>query len=227
MTTDASAPNSMTNLRADARRNRERLLAAARDVFVELGPEAPLDEIAARAGVGIGTLYRRFPDRRALMRAVVLDVLERVMHEAELALTAEPDAAAALARYMHRALDLRVSAVIPTLLGQVSLDDAELLRMRQRSAGLIERMIAQAQADGTLRPDMAFADIALLLIRMSRPLPGPISRVLDNDLAHRHLDLLLDGLLLNRAQAATPLPGPALTLRDLQALPSAKPSDSD
>jgi AcrR family transcriptional regulator len=227
MTTDTSPFRPMTNLRADARRNRERILAAARDVFVELGPEAPLDEIAVRAGVGIGTLYRRFPDRRSLMRAVVLDVLERVMQEAELALTEEPDAASALARYMHRALDLRVSAVIPTLLGQVALDDEELLRVRQRSSGLIERMIEQAQVEGMLRPDVAFGDIALLLVRMSRPLPGPFSRALENDLVHRHLDLLLDGLLTGRDRAAAPLPGPAMTLGDLQALPSARHSDDD
>jgi AcrR family transcriptional regulator len=227
MATDASASHPITNLRADARRNRERILAAARDVFVELGSEAPLDEIAARAEVGIGTLYRRFPDRRSLMRAVVLDVLERVAQEAALALSEEPDAAAALARYMHRALDLRVSAVVPALLGQVSLDDEELLRVRQRSAGLIEQMIDQAQADGTLRPDVAFGDIALMLTRMSRPLPGLSSHALDSDLAHRHLDLVLDGLLTNRARAVTSLPGPALTLGDLQALPSARHADND
>ena len=142
-------------------------------------------------------------------------------------MTEEPDAASALARYMHRALDLRVSAVIPTLLGQVSLDDEELLRVRQRSAGLIERMIEQAQAEGTLRPDVAFADIALLLIRMSRPLPGPFSHALENDLAHRHLDLLLDGLLTGRDRAAAPLSGPTMTLGDLQALPSAGHADND
>src|SRR5437899_10452686 len=78
-------------LRADARRNREQLMAAARDVFVELGPDAPLDEIARRAAVGIATLYRRFPDRESLMRAVILDVLVRVGHEARTAETEEPD----------------------------------------------------------------------------------------------------------------------------------------
>src|SRR5437588_440934 len=104
-------------LRADARRNREQLLAAARDVFVEQGPGAPLDEIARRAGVGIATLYRRFPDRESLMRAVVLDVLGQVGHQARLAQAEEPDALAALVRYMHRALDVRIAAVIPALLG--------------------------------------------------------------------------------------------------------------
>ena len=62
-------------LRADARRNQGQILAAARDVFVERGPGAPLDEIAKRAGVGIGTLYRHFADRQTLMLAVILDAL--------------------------------------------------------------------------------------------------------------------------------------------------------
>src|SRR5258708_7601532 len=83
-------------LRADARRNRDQILSAARDVFVEVGPGAPFDAIARRAGVGIATLYRRFPDRQALMRAVVLDVVGHVGHEARVALSEEPDAFTAL-----------------------------------------------------------------------------------------------------------------------------------
>jgi AcrR family transcriptional regulator len=64
-------------LRADARDNRRRLLDAARDVFIEQGPGAPLDEIARRAGTGIATLYRRFPDRQALIRGVFVDAILR------------------------------------------------------------------------------------------------------------------------------------------------------
>jgi len=102
-------------MRADARRNRDQILAAARDVFADHGPNAPLEEIARQAGVGIGTLYRRFPDRQALQRAVALDILGRVGQEARLALAEEPDTFQALARYMHRALDLRVGVVMPAL----------------------------------------------------------------------------------------------------------------
>jgi AcrR family transcriptional regulator len=215
------AAGTAPGLRADARRNRERILAAARDVFVEQGADAPLDEIAARAGVGIATLYRRFPDRGALTCAVVLDVLGRVAEEARLALAEEPDAFRALARYMHRALDLRVSAVVPALLGQVSLEDEEISPVRERSARLIEEMIDRAQADGTLRSDAAFADVALLLVRLARPLPGPVPRALDEALAHRHLDLLLDGLRVGRDRPVDPLPAPAMTRGDLRALPPA------
>jgi AcrR family transcriptional regulator len=204
-------------MRADARRNRERLLAAARDVFVDQGPDAPLDAISAAAEVGIGTLYRRFPDRRALVRAVVLDVLGLAAEEARLALTEEPDAFQALARYLHRALDLRISAVMPALLDHIPPDDEEIASVRTHSWGLFQQLIDRAHAAGTLRPDATFADIGFLLVRLARPLPGPIPRDLDNRLAHRHLELLLDGLRTDRAEPAAPLPEPALTLADLLA----------
>ena len=204
-------------MRADARRNRERLLAAARDVLVDQGPDAPLDAISAAAEVGIGTLYRRFPDRRALVRAVVLDVLGLAAEEARLALAEEPDAFQALARYLHRALDLRISAVMPALLDHIPPDDEEIASIRTRSWGLFQQLIDQAHAAGTLRSDATFADIGLLLVRLARPLPGPIPRDLDNRLAHRHLELLLDGLRSDRAEPAAPLPEPALTLADLLA----------
>src|SRR2546421_11822475 len=100
-------------LRADARQNRERILAAARDVFVELGAGAPLEEISRRAGTGIATLYRRFPDRLALMRAGVLDSLARTEEEAHRAAKEGPHPFRALTRYMPRAPDIRGAPVIP------------------------------------------------------------------------------------------------------------------
>ena len=137
------------HLRADARRNRAQILAAAREVFVEQGADAPLDEVARRAGVGIATLYRRFPDRAALLRAVAMDVLERVGVEASLALREAPDPLRALVRYMHCALDLRIAAVMPTLLGHVPLnDDEEIRRAREAAVAPVLCMIHQAQRQG-------------------------------------------------------------------------------
>src|SRR5947209_8123273 len=128
-------------LRADALRNRTQLLAAARDVFVELGPDAPLDEVARRAGVGIATLYRRFPDRASLQRAVALDVLDQAGSAAARAEAEERDAATALGRYMHAALDLRISAVMPALLGRISLSDDQLVAARERAVAPVVRLI--------------------------------------------------------------------------------------
>lgn len=118
---------------------------------------------------------------------------------------------------LHCALDLRISAVMPELLEQIPPDDEEIAAIRTRSWGLFQHLVDRAHAAGTLRPDATFADIGLLSVRLARPLLGPIPRDLDNRLAHRHLDLLLDGLRADRAAPATPLPEPALTLADLLA----------
>lgn len=201
-------------LRADARRNRERLLAAARDAFVALGADAPLDEVARRAGVGIATLYRHFPDRAALLREVAIDLVGRSADEAGAALAEEADAFAALARYMHRALDLRIAAVMPEVVGRVPMNDEALDAARRASVERIERIIATARADGSLRPDVASGDIGLLLVRLTRPLPGAFPTEVDNRLAHRHLDVLLDGLR-STANHGAPLPDPAMTFDDL------------
>jgi len=208
----SSSTSSRPGLRADALRNRQHLLCAARDVFVEPGADAPLDEVASRAGVGIATLYRRFPDRESLQRAVALDVLEQASAAASVAEAEELDAVVALGRYMHAALDLRISAVMPVLLGHISFEDEEMTRARDQATAPVLRMIAAGQAAGTLRADIAFGDIGTLLVRLSRPLPGPIPPDVDRRLAHRHVELLLQAL---RVQAP-PLTGPALSLDDLQ-----------
>ena len=138
-------------LRADARRNHEQLLAAAREVFVERGPGAPLDEVARRAGVGIATLYRRFPDRRgaaARRRArrpgAVPGVPPRRPRRG-----ADGRARPGWPAYMHAVLDLRVSAVMPLALDRLDLDDPELGPAREASATAVERLVDAAHDDGT------------------------------------------------------------------------------
>jgi AcrR family transcriptional regulator len=203
-------------LRADARRNYGQILAAARDLFVEQGSGASLEEIARRAGVGIGTLYRRFVDRQTLMRAVVLDALTQTNEAAETAGREEANAFEALTRYMHAALDLRISAVIPALLDQVDLDDAVLFPAREASARSVQRLVDAAHNEGSLSRDVTFGDIGLMLVRLARPLPGPIPPTLNDELGHRHLDLLVAGL--RAAGRDAPLAGPALSHRDLDTL---------
>jgi AcrR family transcriptional regulator len=222
-----SSKSGRAGLRADARRNREQVLAAAREVFVEHGADAPLDEIARRAGVGIATLYRRFPDRESLLRAVVLDVLVRAGDDACAAEAEEADPFSALGRYMHRALDLRISAVMPALLGRISFDDDQVKQARQHAVAPVLRLIEAAHAAGRLRSDVAFGDIGTLLVRLSRPLPGPIPRELDVRLAHRHLELVLAALQAQPESTPTPLSGPALTLGDLQSLGGTDTDQSD
>ena len=205
-------------LRSDARRNHQQILAAARDLFVERGPSAPLEDIARRAGVGIGTLYRRFSDRETLMRAVVLDALVETVEIAERAGREEASAMDALVRYMHAALDLRVSAVIPALLDVLDLDDAVLLPARDRGAAGVQRLVDAAHAEGSLSDQVTFADVGMMLVRLSRPLPGPLSEELNAQLGHRHLDLLVSGLRSGQDAVEAPLEGPELSRKDLNKL---------
>jgi AcrR family transcriptional regulator len=203
-------------LRADARDNLRRLLDAARDVFIDQGAGAPLDEIARRAGIGIATLYRRFPDRQALIRAVTLDALRRSADEARHAAATEQDPFSALASYMHGAIDARTAAVIPALLGVIDFDDEEIAQAREDGGATLNALVDAARDAGALRADVTAGDIGMLIVRMTRPLPGPIPAEMNSSLGHRHLALLIDGL---RPAAREPvLPGPGLTFTDLRGL---------
>ncbi|MEV1173087.1 helix-turn-helix domain-containing protein [Nonomuraea sp. NPDC049784] len=182
-------------MRADARRNLEQILLAARDMIAERGPDVPLDDIARRAGVGSATLYRRFPDRDTLFHAVALDALTRTAAAAVAAAEEERDPFDALARYLREALELRVSAVLPALLDMVEpANDPELSPVREESARAVRQLIADCHAAGVLPEHVTFMDIVMMLVRIARPLPGPLSAEANQELARRHLELFLRGL---------------------------------
>jgi AcrR family transcriptional regulator len=202
-------------MRADARHNHEQLLVAARDLFIEEGPEVPLEEIARSAGVGIATLYRRFADRPALTRAVLLEALSRTEHAARSARDTSASPFATLAEYMHAVLDLRTSALIPALLAELADDDSRLRQHREAIVAVVQDMIDDGHARGALRRDVTAADIGLLLVRLSRPLPGRLSKDVEMAYAHRHLDIVLAGLAAPDDESG--LPGPTLTLAELRA----------
>ncbi len=198
-------------MRADARRNLEQLLAAARDLVAEKGAGVALDEVAHRAGVGIATLYRRFPDRTALLRGVVLDALEQTRVAAERAAEEHDDAFEALAAYLRAALELRVSAVIPQVLDVLDLEEPELAAAREASARATEALVDAAHSTGGLPQDVTFADVGMMLVRIARPLPGPMPDQLKHDLARRHLELFIRGLRVGGGA----LDGPELSRADL------------
>lgn len=206
-------------MRADAARSRRRILEAARDVFLTHGLDAPLDLIVRRAGIGPGTLYRRYPDREALVRDLTGDLLARLEGVAEAAAAADGDAFEAVRRFVHAAADLRMGAVVPVLLEGLVVDE-ELVRIRTATVSTVETLIDAAHRSGRLRHDVGMGDLVLLSIRLSRPLPGGLDRLdADGDLLHRHLDLALDGLdtAAATASAAAPAPGTPLSFADLVA----------
>ncbi|WP_033220363.1 TetR/AcrR family transcriptional regulator [Kitasatospora phosalacinea] len=197
--------------RADAARNRARIVAAAREAFVEHGAMASLDEIARRAGVGNATLYRNFADRQTLIQQVSIAVMERIVAHAHAAAAEEPDSFAAFSRFVHAAAEERIGALCPLLSDTVDLVVPELAEARAEMKQVTEDLIARAQADGLLRTDVGAGDIVVAMAQLTRPLPGFGCLDLDPHV-RRHLQLLLDGL---RAPAPSVLPGRAATLEDL------------
>lgn len=185
-------------MRADARRNRERLLDAAVELILEIGGEPPRDAVAQRAGVGIGTLYRHFPDRQSLLHAVALHVLDRSIAAGEHALADLIDGGEALRRYMHLAVDHGVG-----VLNLVSplLDRAEWPEQRARAESMLRTMVERARRDGVLRPDATTTDVGFAIIRACRPLAVGLSPADERALAHRHIDICLNGLVVDAVRA--------------------------
>jgi AcrR family transcriptional regulator len=201
--------------RADARRNREQILGAAADLIVEQGPATPMEAIARRAKVGIATLYRHFPDRLVLLRQVAVDTLRQSTQEARSALEEEPDAFNALSRFMHNSVDMKIGAVMPVLAARFAGDDGsgEVWLEARRSREALEAILAAARAEGSLRPDVTPGDIGMLIVRFTPPMGGSISAEDSDLLSHRHLELMLDGLV--NFVSHERLPGPAMSFEDL------------
>ncbi|MFF4502686.1 TetR/AcrR family transcriptional regulator [Streptomyces sp. NPDC001401] len=211
-TTTKPAQRKVTRPRADALRNRERIVAAAREMFTEFGPDVPLDEIARRAGVGNATVYRNFPDRDALVREVVCSVMDRMSEAAEHALAQNGDAFEALEHFVHSAADERISALCPMVQSTFDQNHPDLEAARERVEQIVEDVMDRAKAAGQLRPDVAVGDLMIVVSQLSRPPAG--TDCLSNDrFVHRHLQLFLDGL---RAPARSVLPGAPVTVEDLR-----------
>ncbi|MDA2811428.1 helix-turn-helix domain containing protein [Nocardiopsis sp. RSe5-2] len=193
-----------SGLRADARRNRRMVIDAARETIAERGADAPLEEIARRAGVGIATLYRRFPDRLSLVRAVAEDNMRVFGEEAERAQAEEPDPWRALTRVCHAAVERRVGMLLPSMLPHLRealSEHGTLWKRRAEVVGRLEGLLAEAQREGLVRGDIGLGDLLLGIVKLARPLPG-MDAELDGEAAHRQLALYLEGL-----QAARPGPG--------------------
>lgn len=209
---------STSRLRADARRNREQIIAAARKVFLERGIHAPLEEIARRAGVGIATLYRRFPDRHTLVQQVALDNVALVWEELDRATAAHPDAWGALAQLLRRLVKLRVGVFMPVLAPVLEEDmrgeGGELKASRDRLFERMEQLIHAAQQEGQLRQGIGPIDLLSSIIKLSRPLPV-VGAELNELLTNRQLELFLGSLHATALDASEPLGRQPLTPHEL------------
>jgi len=151
-------------LRADAERNRAAIIAAARDVFAEHGLEAPLAEIACRAGVGIATLYRRFPGREQLIAAALVDKVTEYAEAAAEAL-AVTDPWEGFAGYVYRICELQAAdRGLSDLLSMTLSADEHIEELRSAANARLIELIDRAKAAGKLREDFVGDDLLLLLI---------------------------------------------------------------
>jgi AcrR family transcriptional regulator len=183
-------------MRADARRNYDKLLDAARDAFTQDGPDATLDDIARRAGVGPGTLYRHFPTRQHLLEAVYLGEVQEMCRAADDLADLSPwDALVAwLRQYLSFAATKRaVAGELVTYIDR----DAEVFRTsREALVGAGDALVQAAQAAGVLRPDTSFGEIGRLVWTI-----GGMSTTSSPEEIERMFAIVLDGL---RRQAASP-----------------------
>jgi AcrR family transcriptional regulator len=193
-------------LRSDAQRNRELLLAAARELFAGRGVDVPLEEIARRAGVSVGTLYNRFPSRAELVEAVFTDRMATIAELAEKAATAD-DPWDGFAGYLTGICELQaadrgfneVAARVPATLPATQ-------RLRETALAALTEVFDRAKRAGALRTDVTVEDLAFVVWGISRTVE--MTADVAPRLWQRHLGLLLDGF---RATAAHPLPEPPLT----------------
>jgi AcrR family transcriptional regulator len=174
--------------RADARRNRERILEAARTVFAERGVDAQMDDVARAAGVGVGTVYRHFPNKEALLGELVAEKFRAFGDNAEVALGVEDpwDAFAGLLRANAELCvrDVGIQAALAREPGAWRLASSEF----ERLDGLANELVDRAKAAGVLRADFKVAEIPMLMggLYTTMAVPGYDWR--------RHLEIILDGL---------------------------------
>jgi AcrR family transcriptional regulator len=174
--------------RADARRNYEKVLAAAREAFAEGGESTALEEIARRAGVGIGTLYRHFPSRQALLEALYVDEVEEVCRSA--AQLDDADPWEALNSWFERFIAYLATkrALAHELLNYLD-HDASLFRVCRASLfDAAEPLLKRAQDAGVVRPDVSIADVMQMVIGIGKIPAGEPGQV------EHILRIALDGL---------------------------------
>jgi AcrR family transcriptional regulator len=177
-------------LRADARRNAERVYAAARETFAEYGLDAQVDDVARRAGVGVGTVYRHFPTKEALVEAVARGGYESICSIARESLEQVDDPWQAFRDFMWRGARLHrddraqceINSTRPDVIRRVAGDKHELL-------GLVAQLIERGQEAGVIRDDLSADDMPMIWCSL-----GAAQQHAEGDGWEHYLEVVLDGL---------------------------------
>ena len=186
--------------RAEAERNDRRVLDAAREVFATRGFDAPVSAVASRAGVGMGSLYRRYGSKTELLQRLCTLAMEQAIEAGEAALQAD-DAWEGLAGYVRSCVAFGSGALAP-LAGTIE-TTPDMWRSSRRGRELLETVVARARRDGRLRPDVTALDVAWLVEHFGRRAAAP-GDAEDDNVRRRLLAIALDGL---RSPPPEPLPG--------------------
>jgi AcrR family transcriptional regulator len=208
-------------LRADAERNRRRILAAAAEVFAKRGLDAGLDEIARHAGVGTGTVYRRFPDKAMLIDALFESRIDALVEVAETAL-ARPDAWDGLVHFLVTSIEMQQAdrGLKQLLFGErcpagASPAGARFAAKLDSLMPTIAQIVDRAKAAGQLRMDVGVTDLAVIQFMLHGV--GTFAAAVEPELWRRQLTILLDGLRVERT-GITPLPLVPLTVGQLETI---------
>ena len=188
-------------LRKDAERNRQRILEAARELFTEQGLGVTLNDIAHFAGCGVGTVYRRFPDKEQLIDALFEERVGELVACAEAALS-NPDPWEGFVGFLEYGLRLQAQdRGLKEVLLSTDEGRARVARVRERLVPLAGRLVERAQAAGALRPDFSQQDMPVIQLMIGAVIDG--ARDIEPDLWRRYLAIVLRGL---RAEPTRPEP---------------------
>ncbi|WP_194912095.1 TetR/AcrR family transcriptional regulator [Catenulispora rubra] len=196
-------------MRADAEDNRRALLEAAREIYVEEGTSVALDKVAKRAGVGIGTLYRRFSDRDALLRGVLVDLFEGMSaaaRRAQAAARAAPDGPPAWEALVRAVAGLGLGPTLPVIFRERFdlIDDPAVSAAMREAIDAVEGVYLRAQEAGQLRADISFLEVQLLAGMLSQSGPSRPPMTDPEALTDRLVGILLDGLRAGAGNRALP-----------------------
>jgi AcrR family transcriptional regulator len=200
-------------LRRDAERNRQRILEAARDLFAERGAHVTLDDVAVRAGVGVGTVYRRFADRNALIDALFAERIDELA-EAANAAAAHPDPWQGLVDLLRTQVEMQLAdRAFAAVLFKGEVGNDALAQARERIAPPVTLLIERAKAAGVVRNDLDVGDFPVLNLMLMTMVDA--TRDVAPGAWRRYLPMVLAGI---RPSAEFPLAAPAPSIEDVDEL---------
>ncbi len=200
-------------LRRDAERNRKRILQAAAEVFSERGLDATLDDVARRAGVGVGTVYRRFPDKESLVAELFQDRIDDLVTVAEKAYLVDDPWTGLVSFLEHVTATMSGDLGLRQMMLFATYGKDRVAYARERMRPVLARLVERAQESGQLRADFSATDVPVIAFMLSKATEygAPVR----SGLWQRYLALIVDGLRPAR-DGVTPLPLPALVPEEVE-----------